>query len=331
MGKVLTFGEVLLRLATQKSEFLEDGRALQMNFGGSEANVAVNLAHLGNTATHITVLPENKIGYAAKDFLNRHYVNTDYLQFEEGRMGAYFVETGVGNRASNVVYDRQYSAFSMTKSLKSELCQNCEETEAIFVSGITSALSDKLQDSVMRLIQMGYKKKKLCVYDINYREKLWETREQAFEVTKRYLPFIDVLSAGILDLRVLLNDESIDDLEAGYKRLVEEYPNLKAIFSTTRVTHSTEEYEIVGNLFVNGKLYQTSQQPIHHVVDRIGTGDAFAAGVIHGLLKQDEPQHLIDFAIANMILKHSIYGDVNTFSEEEVEKYLNSQAGVIQR
>jgi 2-dehydro-3-deoxygluconokinase len=157
--------------------------------------------------------------------------------------------------------------------------------------------------------------------------KLWTS----FDKLKKLLPMIDVLSVGILDIRAIFQDDSISDLEDAYRRLLSKYPNLKMLFSTNRETISAEEYRLQGSVYTQGKLYQSPKQAIYQVVDRIGTGDSYASGVIHGLLKGETPQNIVDFATANAILKHTVYGDVAIFTESQVKAYMASLPGVINR
>lgn len=331
MAKVLCFGELLLRLATNRSEFIQDQGRLTSNFGGSEVNVAVGLSHLGNDTQFLTALPTDDIGKAARQFLVSHQVSLTQVKSAEGRVGIYFVEMGAGNRASNIIYDRKYSSFAQVSVSKEELSKALDGQDAVFISGITPALSDNLYQTTILLVQLAKKRGITVIYDNNYREKLWSNKQIAFDKLKKLLPMIDVLSVGILDIRAIFQDDSISDLEDAYRRLLSKYPNLKMLFSTNRETISAEEYRLQGSVYTQGKLYQSPKQAIYQVVDRIGTGDSYASSVIHGLLKGETPQNIVDFATANAILKHTVYGDVAIFTESQVKAYMASLPGVINR
>ncbi|SJZ59571.1 2-dehydro-3-deoxygluconokinase [Pilibacter termitis] len=328
MANIVSFGEILLRLASENHTRFGNDSKLSANFGGSEMNVGVSLSHFGHNVRVASVLPKNRIGTAVKQFLHSHEVSTEFICESDGRMGIYFVEAGAGNRGGNVIYDRAYSVFSQIKEFPFELAALLKGCDLLFVSGITPALSEELQEMTLSLLQTAKKMGVRVAYDNNYREKLWSTREAAFEMTRKILPYVDILSAGILDIRAIFQDESIEDLATGYDLLTEKYPNIQAIFSTNRTTHSTEDYELQGNLYVEGKLYQTEVEKIANAIDRIGGGDAYAAGILHGLINGMENQETVSFGVAATVLKHTVYGDVNLFSEEEVLAFMRGGKGI---
>lgn len=331
MAKIVSFGELLMRLTTQGTTKLQINDNFCSNFGGSEANVAIALAKLKHDVTFVTRLPNNEIGLCAKEYLYANHLNTEYVVLNEGRMGLYFVEKGRGIRQTKIIYDRQYSSFSLIDKFTINLEELFKDVDYFFVSGITPALSKYLEDLVEEIVMVAKKLNVKVVFDINYRSKLWDC-DRAFNTIKRYLPYVDVLSAGLKDCQKILNDEKIVTLENAYYLLLEAYPNIEYVFSTTRNTFSAEHFDIQAHVYHNRKLSSTKFYKVNHVVDRIGAGDAFIAGVIHGLASQLKTKEVIDFGIASTVLKHTVYGDANDFNMEEIQAFIDSDGNAnIQR
>lgn len=322
--KIVTFGELLLRLSTEKGIRLADAHALAVNYGGGEANVAISLAHFGHQVKFISQLPDNLLGTGALAHLRRNQVDTSAIMMTGNRIGTYYLETGVGNRSSQVIYDRMASSFA-------EISENVWRESDLFVgvdifhlSGITLALSPALEKVALDLIKQAKQSGCKISFDINYRSKLW-SQEKAASVLQNILPFVDYCSAGQLDARFLLrvlDETETVPLEICYQRIHQKYPNIVYFFSTQRDNHSASQNSLQGFIYHQGILTSAKKYLMNPIVDRIGGGDAFAAGILHGILSTWPDQMTIEFATAAAVLKHSIKGDCNSFSELEVLEFM---------
>lgn len=332
--KVLTLGEIMLRLSTPTSQRLSQVSQLDCHYGGGEANVAMSLAQFGHETYFASLVPDNALGLGVKQTLQTFGVHTDYLKFGGERLGTYYLEMGIANRASQVIYDRAHSSFSQIK-------QDIWAADALFadidlfhISGITPALSQDWQILTKELILKAKQAGCKVSLDINFRGKLW-TQAQAGEVIRDLLPRVDYCSAGELDARYLLNlfeaqDQSVA-LEICYQKIMQAYPNLSLLYSTKRQVHSATDNSLQGFIYVDGQLFHSKNYDIRPIVDRVGSGDAFAAGVLHGILKQWGAQATIEFATAACVLKHTISGDVNRVSENEVAAFQLARSGDVTR
>lgn len=337
MGKVVTLGEILIRYSTEKGQHLEDSSRLFFHYGGSEANVSIGLSGLSHDVSLLSVVPKNPLGQGALQHFRKYGVATSDVYYSGDRLGAYFVEVGAGPRATSVVYDRKHSSLA-------ELTETMWADDTIFdgvdlfhVSGITPALSEELVSITCDLMKRAKERGVTVSFDSNYRAKLWSL-EKASDVYKKILPFVDIFSAGKLDAINLLGVtplenavSTVDELTYYSQKMQEMYPNISVIYSTTRDVVSTDENYLQGNLWHDGQLYQSRNFHIPYIVDRIGGGDAFSSGMLHGLLTQDDPQHSIEFATGMSVLKHTYSGDSLYISKEEVEQFINSDSSKINR
>lgn len=333
MSKVLTLGEIMLRLSTTSEERFNQSDTLAIHYGGGEANVAISLANFGHQVFFASQVPNNIVGQAAKLHLQQYGVRTDYLLTGGGRLGSYYVETGIGQRASTVTYDRQYSSFSQLENLVWKLDSLFEGVELFHISGITPALSPKWQELTLSLIQAAKKAGVKISFDINYRSKLW-SQKAAGRLLQKVLPYVDYCSAGILDATYLLGIEKSskeDELADYYQAIQHKYPNLEVIYSTIRDVQSSTVNAVTGTLWMEGTYYESRTYVIDPIVDRIGGGDAFSGGILHGLLSNLPPQEVIDFATAATVLKHTVIGDCNQFNELEVNQFKNNGNAKINR
>ena len=333
--KVITLGEILLRLSTAADVRLKSTKEFRVCYGGAEANVGISLAHFGHNVSVATVLPQdNPLNDAVSSRLRMNGINTDLVATEYGRLGTYFLEQGNAVRASRVTYDRLYSSISVLN----ELCWNLDEifidADLLHISGILPALSKKWQSWTVEVVRKAKEYGCRVSFDMNYRSKLW-SYEEAYPCFQQILPYVDILSAGRLDaihfLKVASEDENIP-LEEIYKRVQAKYPNIKVLYSTKRNVISTNHNELQGffvgedGQFVESKLYD-----INPIIDRVGGGDAFAAGILNGVLKGWDSQRIVDFGTASSVLKHTVFGDWNPFNEDEVFEFMNQKSGQIVR
>lgn len=335
MGKAITLGEIMLRLSTDQGKRLETSESFQAHYGGGEANVAISLANYGHEVGFASKVPDHAIGKAVKKHLQSYGVDTTHLLFGGPRLGSYYMETGVGERAASVIYDRAGSSFALMKEDEWNVKQLFQGTEVFHISGITPALSQAWRTITKQLMQEAKKMGCLVSFDINYRGKLWTTKE-ASETIQQLLPYVDICSAGELDARYLLGiKEAPAEMEQPliyyYQKMQEKYPNINVFYSTKRKVHSASNNELQGTLWMNREYFESQVHEITPIVDRVGGGDAFAGGVLHGILEQNTPQEIVDFATAASALKHTVYGDCNQFDQSEVTRFLAFGSGKIVR
>lgn len=331
MAKVLTLGEIMLRLSTVESRLAETSE-MQAHYGGGEANVAISLANFGHQAYFASKVPDNALGLAVKHHLNRFGVHTDYLLFGGQRLGIYFLEQGFGIKAANVVYDRAYSSFSQMKENEWERLDLFAGIDLFHLSGITPALSPAWVELLIKLMQEAKSRKVKISFDINFRGKLW-SQAQASVALKQILPYVDYLSAGKLDAQYLLGIENAQDLslEQCYQEIKKRYPNIQVIYSTNRTILSAKHNQLQGTIYSQNQYYKSEVIDIPDIIDRVGGGDAYSAGILHGLLSGYSAQETVNFATAASALKHMVYGDCNQFTLEEVQAYLKNGSSKINR
>ncbi|MFD2305479.1 sugar kinase [Enterococcus termitis] len=336
MGKVVTLGEIMLRLSSDAGIRIAQSENFSVHFGGGEANVAISLANYGHQVTFASKVPANGVGEAVKKHLNRYNVDTSDLLFGGPRLGTYYLETGIGERAANVVYDRAGSSFAMMETIEWDSEKLFAGVDIFHISGITPALSDSWKKQTLILIKAAKQAGCKISFDINYRGKLW-SKAEAGKTIREILPYVDYCSAGKLDAQHFFEISSYDSELAAkdnlycYKKMQEKYPNVSVFYSTKRKVYSASVNALTGTLWANGNYYESKCHQIDPIVDRVGGGDAFAGGVLHGLLNKDNYQKVIDFATAASALKHTVHGDCNQFSQEEVESFLALETGKIIR
>jgi len=342
MKTIAAFGEIMLRLSPPRGERLLQSPRLSAVFGGGEANVAVSLARFGHNVRYITSLPGNELGDAAVAELKRHGLQTDHIKRQGIRIGIYFAEPGADQRPSKVIYDRENSSIASAKPGDFDWPRILNGVEWFHTTGITPALSRNAADLTLEAVQTARGLGITVSIDFNYRSKLWKYGRSAPEVMREIVKFADIGIANEEDCQRSLGikadvDVTRDKLDLkAYERLTQEvmaaFPNLSKLAVTVRESKSVDVNGWTAVLrtregFLTGKRYE-----ITNIVDRIGSGDAFAAGLIHGLNNDDDVQQALNFAIAASCLKHSIYGDFNLVSEEEVLKLMHGDSsGRIQR
>ncbi|SMQ68622.1 2-dehydro-3-deoxygluconokinase [Bacillus sp. OV166] len=326
MSKILTLGEIMLRLSTSKDTRLSESKQFQVHYGGGEANVAISLANYNHFVSFASRVPKNSLGQAVKKHLQHFGVSTHLLLFGGNRLGSYFLEDGVGERASSVIYDRANSSFAEMDMLEWSMDELFDNVELFHVSGITPALSSSWAMLTEKLMREAKKRNVKISFDINYRARLWSYTE-AKKVLSTLLPLVDYCSAGKLDAIHLfgIKEKSIntDNASYYYEQMSELYPNIEVFYSTLREIKSTSDNSLVGTIWNKGILYTSKKHYISPIIDRVGGGDAFSAGVLHGLLTKKDYDYTVSFATAASALKHTVYGDCNQFSIEEIEEFMN--------
>lgn len=329
MASIATFGEIMLRLSPSGKELLFQSPRLDANFGGGEANVAVSLAILGHRARWISVVPANPVGEAALRELRRYGVEVGSVVRGGRRLGIYFAETGANERPSKVLYDREGSGIAEARPGAVDWAAAFDGMERLHITGITPALSASAAALTLEAVRAARAKMMIVSVDLNYRAKLWRYGRSAPEVMREIAALADMLIGNeedcqmALGLGTAIEDRTNGSLDlAAYERLsgevMAEFPNLERVAITLRESWSADwnRWSAVMRSrtgFLTGPRYE-----IRSIVDRIGTGDAFAAGLIHGLSSFKTEAEALDFAVAAAALKHSIPGDWNLSTESDI-------------
>ena len=342
MSKFLTFGELMLRLKSPGRERLMQSPSLEATFGGGEANVAVSLANYGLDAEFLSVIPSNAIGDSAVGELRRFNVGTDKIIRTEGRMGIYYLETGANQRASKVIYDRAYSAISMFDPEKYDWDSIYNNVNWLHISGITPAISVQTKDASIAAVKEAKKRGVTVSIDLNYRKNLWKYGVEAKDVMSVMTEYADVIIANEEDCQKSLGLECKSNVEGGkldnedYRKLsnslLEKYPNVKKVAITLRESKSAD-INFWAAALNNGTDFIVSRKyEMYDIVDRVGGGDSFAGGLIYGLNVFGDDKEALEFAVAASCLKHTIDGDFNRVTVDEVLKLAKGDgSGRVQR
>jgi 2-dehydro-3-deoxygluconokinase len=340
---VVTFGETMLRLAPPGFERLLQSPRLVATFGGGEANVAVALAGFGNPARYVTVLPTaNPIADALVGELRRFGVDTSQVVGGKGRMGVYFVEGGANQRPSKVFYDRENSAIALAKPGDIEWLAAFRDAGWFHITGITAALSQSAADLLIEGMETARARGVAVSCDLNYRKNLWKYGKAAREVMPDVFRLTDVGIANEEDCQAALGIQADVNVNSGrlepeqYRALAEKvldaYPNLKMLAITLRESRSASHNGWSACLHDREQFLVSRHYEITHIVDRVGAGDCFAAGLIFGLMNLSNHSETLEFAAAASCLKHSIPGDFSRLSRDEVEQLIRSGgSGRVQR
>jgi 2-dehydro-3-deoxygluconokinase len=338
----VTFGEIMLRLAPPGFERFLQSPQFVATFGGGEANVAVALAGFGQPARYVTVLPANPIGDAVVSEMRRFGVDTSAIVRRKGRMGVYYVEPGANQRPSKVVYDRDYSAIAIAKPGDIDWNKTFEGAGWFHITGITPAISSTAADLALESVRIAREKGLTVSCDLNYRKNLWKWGKPAAEVMRDLVKSVDVAIANEEDCQMALGVKVDVDVHSGqldrneYRKLTEkvlgEFPNLKKIAITLRESKSASHNGWSACLHDGKDFLLSRHYEITHIVDRVGGGDCFAGGLIYGLQVLGSPHDALEFAVAASCLKHSIPGDFNRFTVDEVKSLMKGDAsGRVQR
>jgi 2-dehydro-3-deoxygluconokinase len=319
MAHVVCFGELLLRLSAAGSERLLQSPSLDICVGGAEANVAVSLANFGHDVRFASVVAANPLGSAALGELRRHNVDTVAVQRAPQRMGLYFLEPGAVRRPSGITYDRAGSAFAEASPDILDWSAILPGADLFHVSGVTPAIGQNGADAAIRAVKAANAAGVAVSFDGNYRALLWEAWSgDGPAILKEILAAASYAFINERDIALILKTR-FENREGAFEAAFAAFPRLKAIACTTRQQSSVDDQTIAGELVTRGARWVSPVHELPGVVDRIGGGDAFAAGALHGLLAGREGQYTIDFAVAAGALKHSIPGDFNRVSVTEVE------------
>lgn len=333
--RVVTFGEIMLRLAPPVFERILQSPQFVATFGGGEANVAVGVSNLGLPARYVTVLPDkNPIADNVIYQLRGFGVDTSHIVRGDGRMGVYYVETGANQRGSTVVYDRDDSAIALAKPGMLDWDAAFADAGWFHITGITPAISQGSADLAIESVKAARDKGLTVSCDLNYRKKLWNYGKSAPEVMRELFQYVDVGIANEEDVQKSLGMEAEVDVHSGelnldaYRGMAEQvkekYPQLQKMAITLRESKSASHNGWSACMYTGDEFLVSQHYEITHIVDRVGGGDSFAAGLIYGLSTLSSARAALEFAVAASCLKHSIMGDFLRVSRSEVEALLKS-------
>ncbi|HEU0078176.1 MAG TPA: sugar kinase [Longimicrobiaceae bacterium] len=344
MPRVVTFGEIMLRLKSPGHERLLQSPSLEATFGGGEANVAVSLANYGFSASFVTAVPANNLGDAALAEVRRFGVDTSHVRRQGERLGIYFLETGSNARPSKVTYDRSHSSIATAKPGDFDWDAILEGAEWFHVTGITPALSQSAADLALESARQARSKGIQVSCDYNYRKNLWKYGKQAPEVMRELAKHVTVGIANEEDCQKALG-LSLDDVDVHsggeldadkYRQMAERvlagFPNLEKQAITLRESRSADDNGWAACIHDGRDFHVSRRYEITDIVDRVGGGDSFAGGLIYGLLAYGDDRRALEFATAASALKHTVPGDFNRVSVAEVEALMGGDAsGRVQR
>lgn len=340
MKKVVTFGEIMMRLSPPGYKRFIQAESFDVVYGGGEANVAVSLANYGLDSYFVTKVPEHEIGECAVSNLRRFGVNTDYMLRGGDRLGIYFLETGASQRPSKVIYDRSASSIAEAKPEEFDWLEILKDATWFHFTGITPALSDNAAAACLDAVKTAKKMGVSVSTDLNYRKKLWTT-EKANRVMSELMQYVDVAIGNeedaekVFGIKAKGSDVTTGELDiSGYEEvaraLVERF-GFKKVGITLRESLSASDNNWSAMLYDGNSTYVSKKYPIH-IVDRVGGGDSFCGGLIYSLISGKDCQSAIEFAVAASCLKHTIFGDFNLVNKDEVERLAGGDgSGRVQR
>lgn len=340
MAKIVTMGEIMLRLSTPGQTRFVQTDTFDINYGGGEANVAVSVANYGHDAYFVSKLPKHEIGQAAVNSLRRFGVHTEYIARGGNRIGIYYLETGASMRPSKVIYDRAGSSIAEAQPEDFDFDRIFEGADWFHWSGITPAISDRSAECLRQACIAAKRAGVTVSCDLNFRKKLWSS-EKAQSIMKPLMQYVDVCIGNEEDAELCLGLKPDSDVESGsteaegykgiFQGMMREF-GFKYVISTLRESFSATHNGWKAMIYNGEEFYVSKRYDISPIIDRVGGGDSFSGGIIHGLLTKPTQGEALEFAVAASALKHTIPGDVNMVSAEEVEALAGGAAnGRVQR
>lgn len=331
--RILTLGESMIRLSTDPGILLSNAISLNLQVGGAEANVAINLSQLGYNVSYATKVPlDNPWTLRLERQLDSFRINREHLLYDEGRMGSYFFEKGSGLRAGRVIYDREGSIIAKMTEVEWDLDRLFEGVDLLHITGITCALSPSWQKIGVEIITGAKARGVQVSFDMNYRQTMW-TYEEAIAAYEKILPCVDILSANRLDAIHFMGIPDREDTDWPYfaQKIAEKYPNIQYLYGTNRESITPNTYRYSGHLYsrklnqsVTSKCYE-----LEEVADRIGAGDSYASAIIDGIVNERPLQEIVEFATAASVLKHTIEGDINLFNRTDIESFMSNSTNIV--
>ena len=340
MKKVVTFGEIMLRLSPPANLRLSQANSFDVVYGGGESNVAVSLSNYGVPVEFVTRLPQNDVGECAMMEMRKRGVGTQHIIYGGDRLGIYFLETGAVSRGSKVIYDRAHSAMA-------EITAGMIDWDSVFEgagwfhwTGITPAISQGASDACLEAVKIASEKGITVSTDLNYRAKLWKYGKPSEPIMTELTSFCDIILGneedaekhfGIkpegLDITTQGDQVKAEAFQSVCEQMMKKFPKAKKVITTLRGSISASHNTWAGILYDGKKIYTSPEYKITHIVDRVGGGDSFMGGLIYGLLQYPEDdQNALNFAVAASCLKHTIKGDANLVTVAEVEKLMSGDA-----
>ena len=340
MAKIVTLGEIMLRLSPEGNDRFIQSDSFRIIPGGGEANVAVSVANYGHEAYFVSKLPKHEIGQIAVNALRRYGVNTDFIARGGDRVGLYCAETGASMRPSKVIYDRAHSSIAEADPSDFDFDAIMEGAQWFHWSGITPAISDKAAELTKLACEAAKRHGVTVSVDLNFRKKLW-TSEKAISVMRPLMQYVDVCIGNEEDAQLCLGFKPDADVEGGktdaegyygiFQGMMKEF-GFKYVVSTLRESLSATHNGWKALIYDGKEFYQSKHYDINPIIDRVGGGDSFSGGLIHGLLTKPNQAEALEFAVAASALKHTIPGDFNLVSADEVESLAGGNAnGRVQR
>ncbi len=347
--KFFAIGEIMLRLTPPNYEKIRMASNFEASYGGSEANIALSLANLGVDSTFFSVVPNNSLGKSAIRMLRSNDVHCTPMilstpeETPSHRLGTYYLETGYGIRASQIIYDRKHSAITEYDFSSVDIDALLDGFDWLHLSGITPALSSNCRKLIMDCLRVAKEKDMIVSFDGNFRSKLW-TWEEARDFCTGCLPYVDVL-LGIEPYHLWRDEEdhskgdykdgiplqpSYEQQDEIFRAFIERYPNIKCIARHVRYVHSGSENSLKAFMWYDGHTFE-SKLFTFNILDRVGGGDAFASGLIYAMIHDYRPMDMINFAVASSVLKHTIHGDANITDNAEGIRSLMNMSYDIQR
>lgn len=337
MEKVVTFGEMMMRLKPSNMRRVLQANQFDVDYGGSEANVAVSLSLFDDRAAYVTKFPDNVLGQAATDKLREFGVDTSLILHGGPRLGMYVFEKGHSIRSTKVTYDRAGSSFATSKAAEYDWSKLLAGADYFYFSGITPALSTELRQAVLNACQYCKENGIKVACDLNFRGKLW-TPEEAQAFMKKIMPYLTICLVNDEDFEQSLGIHAFDGdmsngiaqketFEAGMKEITKRYPNVKVVASVLRDIQSVDKSTWMGLVLKNGQFTESPAYKVD-VLEGVAGGDAFGGGLMHGILNHFDNQELVDYAIAASVLKLTVQGDLNITTEADVRAVMQGGAGV---
>jgi 2-dehydro-3-deoxygluconokinase len=331
--KVVTFGEVMMRLTPPDFLRFTQARSFDVIYAGAEVNVAIALANLGVPVEFVTCLPENDLGDACLNYIRQFGVSTNHIIRSGDRLGTYFVETGAVQRGNKVIYDRADSAFANIQPKVVDWNDVFSDARWFHWSGIAPAVSKGAADVCLEAVKAARKKGLTISCDLNYRGKLWKWGKTPEEIMSNLMNYVDIVIGNEEDMEnvfgikapgvnVAKGKINVKKYRVVTQKMMQRFPHLKLVAITLRQSMSASHNKWTGVLYDGKTFYTSTNYDISHIVDRVGAGDAFSAGLISQLLNDSDRQHALDFAVALSCLKHTIYGDSSVITLDEVQNLM---------
>jgi 2-dehydro-3-deoxygluconokinase len=324
MKKIITFGEIMMRLSAPQNLRFAQANSLDITYGGGEANVSASLAQFGLPSAHITCLPANDLGKSCKAFFQELGVDIEHFILKGERLGLYFLEVGAAMRASKIVYDRADSAFAHLQPEMFDWEEILQDAQWFHWTGITAAISENAAKACLQALQTARKLGVTISSDVNYRRNLWQYGKKVQDVMPELVRLCDVVICAENDAADIfgIKPEAPNSFVSMAQQVMERFPQIKKVLTTRRISISASHNQLQGILW-NGQQYLESPiLDINPIIDRIGGGDAFMAGFIYGILQYNTEQKALDFATSASALKHTISGDINLATVAEVEEIM---------